>query len=156
MPASQLVLLPEEALPVDVAEMKKALAALSGGARGRFAPPHQEFGLKVADPHTGKQRWVRFSDSTFSQALAGLKGAYSDDEQQLFLSLCWRLSALAGLIRSGVLESWVTPTGLGGTAVPELVLEVAASLPLAGQPGFDPSSFLAALPAPGDERRQAA
>ncbi len=150
MPSSQLILLPEEALPVDVAEIKNALAMLSEGARGRSIPLPQEFGLKVTDPQTGKQRWLRFSDSTFSQALAGLKGAYSDDDRPLFLSLCWRLSALAGLIRSGVLESWVTPTGLGGAAVPEMVLEVAATLPLAGQPGFDPGSFLAALPTPGE------
>ncbi len=156
MPALPLILLPEEALPVDVTEMKRALAMLSEGARERPEPQRQEFGLKVVDPNRGKSRWVRFVDSTFSQALTGLKGFYADEDQQLFLSLCWRLSALAGLIRSGVLESWVTPTGLGGTAVPEIVLEVAASLPLAGQPGFDPGSFLAALPAPDDESRQAA
>ncbi len=150
MPSSQLIYLPEEALPVDVAEIKKALAVLSGDDRGRPIPLRQEFGLQAADPQTGKRRWVRFADSTFSQALAGLKGAYADDDRQLFLSLCWRLSALAGLIRSGILESWVTPTGLGRTAVPEIVLEVAATLPLAGQPGFDPASFLAALPTPGE------
>jgi hypothetical protein len=141
-----MILLPEEALPVDVSEIKKALAVLSGGAGKRIELQQQEFGLPVADPRSGKRRLVRFIDSTLSQALAGLKGAYAEDDRQLFLSLCWRLAALAGLIRAGVLERWVTPTGLGQTAVPELVLEVAASLPLAGQLGFDPGSFLAALP----------
>ncbi len=145
-----MILLPEEALPVDVSEIKKALALLSGGAGGRIYLRQQEFGLPVADPRNGKRRLVRFTDATLSQALVGLKGAYAEDEAQLFLSLCWRLAALAGLIRAGVLESWVTPTGLGQTAVPELVLEVAATLPLAGQPGFDPGSFLAALPETGE------
>ncbi len=145
-----MILLPEEALPVDVTEMKNALALLSGSAGAPVKLRQQEFGLTVADPHSGKRRLVRFTDAALSQALAGLKGAYAEDEAQLFLSLCWRLAALAGLIRAGVLESWVTPTGLGQTAVPELVLEVAATLPLAGQPGFDPASFLAALPEAGE------
>ncbi len=135
-------------MPVDAAEMKKALAVLAQAAVARPEPLRQTFELKAADPQTGKRRLVRFIDSTLSQALAGLRGAYEEDDPQVFLSLCWRLAALAGLIRSGVLESWVTPTGLGPTAVPEMVLEVAAALPLSGQPGFDPISFLAALPAP--------
>jgi len=150
MPALPLVLLPEEALPVDVSEMKKALAVLSVSTGRRIELRQQEFGLPVADPRSGKRRTMRFVDATLSQALATLKGAYTEDDRPLYLSLCWRLAALAGLVRAGVLESWVTPTGLGQTAVLEVVLEVAATLPLAGQPGFDAASFLAALPETGE------
>ena len=147
MPAPQPILLPEEALPVDALEMRKALVVLSQTARGQYETHRQEFVLTATNLHTGKKRPVRFIDSTLTQILAALKRTYAEDDPQVFLSLCWRLSALAALIRTGVLESWVLPSGLGQTAVPDVVLEVAATLPLVGQPGFDPGSFLAALPA---------
>lgn len=147
MPAPQPIVLPEEALPVDAMEMKRALVVLSQAAWGSLEPHRQEFVLTATNLLTGKKRPVRFTDSTLNQVMTALTETYAEDDPQVFLSLCWRLAALAGLIRSGVLESWVLPSGLGQTAVPDVVLEVAATLPLAGQPGFDAGSFLAALPA---------
>ena len=146
MPAPQPILLPEEALPVDASEMREALVALSQAARVPYEPQGQEFVLAATHLHTRKKRPVRFIDSTLNQIIAALKGTYAEDDPQVFLSLCWRLAALAGLIRAGVLESWVIPAGLGQSVVPEVVLEVAAALPLFGQQGFDPGSFLGALP----------
>ncbi len=99
----------------------------------------------MQDAPSGKKRVLRFVDATLSRILSALKAIYAGDDPQLLLSLCWRLAALSGLIRAGVLESWVLPAGLGQTAIPDAVLEVAATLPLSGQQGFDPGSFLGAL-----------
>ena len=146
MPAPQTIVLPEEALPVDAVEMRKALVVLSQAARDPYESHRQEFVLTASNLQTGKRRPVRFIDSTLNQIMAALKETYAEEDPQVFLSLCWRLAALAGLIRAGVLESWVIPAGLGQSVVPEVVLEVAATLPLFGQQGFDPGSFLGALP----------
>src|SRR5512146_2640399 len=133
MPAPQPIFLPDEALPVDEAEIRKALAVLSQVTRSQSEPRRQEFVLAALDPGSGKKRSRRFLDSTLNLILSGLKEYYAGVDAQVFLSLCWRLAALAGLIRAGVLEGWVIPAGPGQTSIPDAVLEVAASLPLAGQ-----------------------
>jgi hypothetical protein len=144
MPALQPITLPDEALPLEPQQLDEALKILSGAA-GRVDTSTQEYILIRPDPRTGKNRPLRFIDSTLSRILAALKDSYPEQEPAVFLSLAWRLSALVSLIRAGVLEDWVTPAGLGQTAVPDRVIEVAATLPLAGQPEFDPASFLGAL-----------
>jgi hypothetical protein len=144
MPALRPVLLPEEALPLDPQQLEDALLVLAG-TDFRVETSLQEYVFTPPAPLTGKKRPVRFVDSTLSHALAVLGESERAPERSVLISLGWRLAALARLIRSGVLEDWVSPTGLGQTAVPPVVIEVAATLPLAGRLEFDPASFLEAL-----------
>jgi len=144
MPAHQPIILPEEALQLEPEQLADALKALSL-ADARIDAGGQEYIMVRLNPRTGKSRPVRAIDSTLSRILAALKGSFPDQEQPFFLSLCWRLAALAGLVRAGVLEEWVVPAGLGQTAVPDEVIAVAATLPLTGRFEFDPVSFLNAL-----------
>ena len=65
--------------------------------------------------------------------------------QNWVFSLAWRLIALSDLVESGALDEWVINEGNGEAIVPDVVIEIAAGLPLSKGLGFDVHTFLAAL-----------
>lgn len=124
--------IPDELEPVEPQALNEILAHMAAALRaGKRLPALPDEPIELNGEHLEFYR--------------ALRKRFPWPSRNWVFSLAWRLIALSDLVESGALDEWVINEGNGQAIVPDVVIEIAAGLPLRKGQGFDARAFLAAL-----------
>ena len=124
--------IPDQLEPIEPQALNEIMAHMAAALRaGKRLPPLPDEPIELNGEHLEFYR--------------ALRKRFPQSGRDWVFSLAWRLIALSDLVGSGALDDWVISEGNGEAVVPDVVIEVAAGLPLRKGLPFDARAFLTAL-----------